>query len=69
MRMMVIMVAKATKRPYPIPANAPIEGNGQGDSHVIVVDKDNKMLYELYNASLNSGQWMTKHRAGTDFQP
>ena len=43
--------------PYPIPLNAPIEGNGQGDSHVIVVDKDNKMLYELYNASLNNGQW------------
>ena len=43
--------------PYPIPANAPIEGNGQGDSHVIVVDKDNKMLYELYNASVSNGQW------------
>ncbi|MFI5137852.1 MAG: hypothetical protein ACHQIM_08485 [Sphingobacteriales bacterium] len=43
--------------PYPIPLNAPIEGNGQGDSHVIVVDKDNNMLYELYNASLNNGKW------------
>jgi hypothetical protein len=43
--------------PYPIPANAPIEGNGQGDSHVIVVDKDNEMLYELYNASVSNGQW------------
>ena len=43
--------------PYPIPLNAPIEGNGQGDSHVIVIDKDNKILYELYNASLNSGKW------------
>src|ERR1700744_3998143 len=43
--------------PYPIPLDAPIEGNGQGDSHVIVVDKDNKILYELYNASLNNGQW------------
>ncbi len=43
--------------PYPIPANAPIEGNGQGDSHVIVVDKDNDMLYELYNASVSNGQW------------
>lgn len=48
---------QSDKGPYPIPANAPIEGNGQGDSHVIVVDKDNKVLYELYNASLNSGQW------------
>jgi hypothetical protein len=43
--------------PYPIPSNAPIEGNGEGDSHVIVVDKDNKKLYELYNASLNNGKW------------
>src|ERR1700749_1687989 len=38
--------------PYPIPANAQIEGNGQGDSHVLVVDKDNDILYELYNASV-----------------
>lgn len=43
--------------PYPIPANAPIEGAGQGDSHVLVVDKDNKILYELYNASYTNGQW------------
>ncbi len=43
--------------PYPIPLNAHIEGNGQGDSHVIVVDKDNKILYELYNASLDNGKW------------
>jgi hypothetical protein len=40
--------------PYAIPLNAPIEENGQGDSHVIIVDKENKMLYELYNASLNN---------------
>jgi len=43
--------------PYPIPLNAPIEGNGQGDSHVIAVDKDNDMLYELYNASVNGNHW------------
>lgn len=43
--------------PYPVPLNAPIEGNGQGDSHVLVVDKDNDMLYELYNASLNGDHW------------
>jgi hypothetical protein len=43
--------------PYPIPVNAPIEGNGEGDSHVLVVDKDNKMLYELYNASYTNNQW------------
>ncbi|TGV04135.1 hypothetical protein [Flavivirga rizhaonensis] len=36
---------------FPIPLNAPIEGNGAGDSHVISVDVENGMLYELYNAS------------------
>lgn len=41
--------------PYPIPDNAPIEGLGNGDSHVLVCDIENKKLYELYNASKNSG--------------
>jgi hypothetical protein len=43
--------------PYPIPLNTPIEGSGQGDSHVIAVDKDNGILYELYNASVNGDHW------------
>lgn len=43
--------------PFPIPANAPIEGNGNGDSHVIAVDVENKKLYELYNASRGSNSW------------
>ncbi|MEP7258565.1 MAG: hypothetical protein ABI687_09255 [Flavitalea sp.] len=43
--------------PYPIPLNTPIEGNGQGDSHVIAVDKENNMLYELYNASVSGDHW------------
>lgn len=43
--------------PFPIPLNAPIEGNGVGDSHVIAVDIDNKKLYELYNASINGNTW------------
>jgi len=41
--------------PFPIPDNAPIEGNGSGDSHVLVCDIENKVLYELYNASKNAG--------------
>lgn len=38
--------------PYPIPPDAPIEGgpNGTGDRHVLVLDKDAKKLYELFNA-------------------
>lgn len=38
--------------PYPIPANAPIEGGAQSDSdrHVLVVNAGNCVLYELYRA-------------------
>jgi hypothetical protein len=38
--------------PYPVPANAPIEGgpNGTGDRHVIVIDTTNKRLFELFDA-------------------
>lgn len=43
--------------PYAIPLNAPIEGNGNGDSHVIALDKENDILYELYNASVNGTHW------------
>jgi hypothetical protein len=43
--------------PYPIPLTAPIEGNGTGDSHVLAIDKDNDILYELYNASVNGDHW------------
>ena len=43
--------------PYAIPLNASIEGNGNGDSHVIAVDKDNGILYELYNASKAVDHW------------
>ncbi|HEX5608527.1 MAG TPA: hypothetical protein VFX45_00380 [Solirubrobacterales bacterium] len=36
--------------PFPVPANAPVEGgNGSdGDRHVLVVDRDECKLYELY---------------------
>ena len=43
--------------PYAIPLDAPVEGDGNGDSHVIAVDKENGVLYELYNASLNGNHW------------
>lgn len=43
--------------PYPIPTNAPIEGgvNGDGDRHVIVIDRDNWRLYELFAAYPQNG--------------
>lgn len=47
--------------PMPVPANAPIEGYpkpGHGDRHVLVLDRDNCWLYELYNAhALKNGSW------------
>jgi hypothetical protein len=43
--------------PYPIPLTAPVEGNGEADSHVLAVDLDNKILYELYNAGTANGGW------------
>ena len=43
--------------PYPVPLTAPVEGNGEGDSHVLTVDIDNKILYELYNASIGNDGW------------
>ncbi len=43
--------------PFPIPLNAPIEGNGNGDAHVLCVNVDTGMLYELYNAAVNGNKW------------
>ena len=44
--------------PYPVPASAPVEGgpNGTGDRHVLVIDRDNWRLYEMYRGfPLNNG--------------
>jgi len=44
--------------PYPIPPNAAIEGgpNGHGDRHILILDRDNCILYEVYDAHpLNNG--------------
>ncbi len=46
--------------PYPIPPDAPVEGgpNGGGDRHVIVLDRDNCILYELFHAfPQQDGSW------------
>ncbi len=43
--------------PYPIPANAPIEGgpDSTGDRHVLVIDINNCILYELFSAYPQAG--------------
>jgi hypothetical protein len=45
--------------PYPIPLNAPIEGGNplKGDRHVLAVDKDAKILYELSVAQPQASRW------------
>jgi hypothetical protein len=46
--------------PYPVPANAPIEGGaaGAGDRHVLVIDRDHARLYELFVARPGAnGSW------------
>jgi hypothetical protein len=46
--------------PYPIPANAPVEGAGEaGDRHVLVLQEGSCKLYELYNAQrdASTGGW------------
>ena len=44
--------------PYPIPENPNIEGNpNSGDRHILILDRDQCMLYELYDASWQSNGW------------
>jgi hypothetical protein len=57
--------------PYPIPPDALIEGgpNSDGDRHVLVVDRDNCVLYELYDAWPNGdGSWRAGSGAIFDLQ-
>jgi hypothetical protein len=46
--------------PYPIPPDAPIEGGpaSSGDRHILVVDRDNCVLYEVFSAyPTGNGGW------------
>jgi hypothetical protein len=45
--------------PYAIPLNAPIEGGSSstGDRHVISIDTDNCILYEIYSAYPQTASW------------
>jgi hypothetical protein len=44
--------------PYPLPAGVGIEGGSDGDRHILVIDRDNNRLYELYRAFPQAdGSW------------
>jgi hypothetical protein len=55
--------------PYPIPRDAPIEGgpNSEGDRHVLVIDRDNWKLYELFAARPNPIGTIWSARGGAIF--
>ena len=48
---------ESDRGPYAIPPDAPIEGgpNAQGDRHVLVIDRDHWILYELFAAFPQDG--------------
>jgi hypothetical protein len=60
---------ESDKGKYPIPKNAPIEGGStaKGDRHVIVVDRDHWLLYELFNAKRVKGTTRWKAGSGAIF--
>jgi hypothetical protein len=55
--------------PYPVPPNAPIEGGAQsrGDRHVLIVDRDNWRLYELFAAYPQNGGQIWRAGSGAIF--
>jgi hypothetical protein len=57
--------------PYPIPHDAPIQGgqNSSGDRHVLVLDSDSCVLYELYRAYPQpDGSWVAMSGAVFDLR-
>jgi hypothetical protein len=52
--------AESDPGPYPIPVNAPIEGGGdtgEGDRHLLVLEKDEGKLYELFATQRRNGKY------------
>jgi hypothetical protein len=45
--------------PYPFPSNVPIEGGASstGDRHVLVIDRDHKVLYETWSSYKSGSGW------------
>jgi hypothetical protein len=57
--------------PFPIPATAPVEGgpSGDGDRHVIVLDRGNCQLYELFRGFPQvGGYWTASSGAAYDLR-
>ena len=50
--------------PYPIPLHAPVEGGS--DRHVLTIDRDHCVLYELFNATQSGSGWSASNGAKWD---
>ena len=52
---------ESDKGPYPVPENPLIEGGPDApldsDGHILMIDFDHKILYELFQAVRRNGQW------------
>lgn len=61
--------AESDPGPYPIPHDAPIEGdpNLEGDRHVIVIDRDSWTLYELFRGFSIAGGQLWRAESGAIF--
>lgn len=55
--------------PFPVPADAPVEGgpSSDGDRHVLVIDTDTCQLYELYRAFPADGGARWEAESGAEF--
>jgi hypothetical protein len=59
-----LYAAESDPGPYPISLNPPVEGGplATGDRHILIIDRDNWVLYELFDAHQEpDGRW----RAGS----
>jgi hypothetical protein len=61
---------ESDRGPYPIPRNAPIEGgrNGDGDRHVIVLERSRCRLWELFDAHPVAGGRSWKAGSGATWR-
>jgi len=50
---------ESDKGPYPAPLDAPVEGGDDpsGDRHVLVLDRDTGLLYEMWHAFVDGKGW------------
>lgn len=59
---------QAITQPYWIEGGAPGNQAPGGDRHMLIVDKDNRRLYELFDLGWNGSQWTAGSGASFDLQ-